>query len=180
MKAENWVITAGIAFAVFVLIAAIAPDKLTGGGSVSRNQGSPKATQQANADTRQGNTTATGQQHTGLVGGLVPFSQANTGRFQGMVIRTESLGSANGWGQLHMWVDDGTGGSPKEISVAPDWYLMHMGCMVEANSPITGKAFNFARVRTAAQLYAKNITIGGKTCNLRNDEGFALWSNRLR
>jgi hypothetical protein len=29
-------------------------------------------------------------------------------------------------------------------------------------------------------LFAKTIAVNGKTCRLRNDEGFALWSNRLR
>lgn len=72
------------------------------------------------------------------------------------------------------------GGGSRQISLAPDWYLQYLGCPVSENMHVKGTAYKFDTVRSGAKLFAKTIAVNGKTCRLRNDEGFALWSNRLR
>jgi hypothetical protein len=182
MKAENWVIIAGLALALLLLVSAIVPEGWRDGtspgvvadsatGAPEQNAAALTGTgggARANADTRK------------TPAGMVPFSKARTTRFQGKVVRVISLGNTTGWGQLHVWVDDGGGGPSKEISIAPDWFLIHLGCMIKENTRVKGVAFSFGKMRPDPELYVKNITVDGKTCDLRNDEGFALWSNRLR
>jgi hypothetical protein len=163
MKPEHWIITTGMIFAVLVFVAAVLPEDYQDAGTAVSSEAVAQTAAKA-APTR----------------GLVPFSRAKTNRFQGKVVRVVSLGSSTGWGQLHIWVDEGNGGPAREISVAPDWYLMHLGCTIKENTRVDGTAFSFGKARPDPELYAKKISIGGKACDLRNDEGFALWSNRLR
>ncbi len=174
MKAEHWVVAAGIAFAILVLVGAMIPEDALDGSPAAVTglvQGAGTNAAAPVAEAPQQQNTATG---------LVPFSRAKTGRFEGKVVRIVSLGSSTGWGQLHIWIDEGAGGPAKEVSIAPDWYLMHMGCAVKERSRVNGTVFSFGNARPDPEYYAKNITIDGRTCDLRNDEGFALWSNRLR
>ncbi|MEO5374207.1 MAG: hypothetical protein H7840_07995 [Alphaproteobacteria bacterium] len=111
--------------------------------------------------------------------GLIPFTRAASQKFQGRVTSVVALGSDIGWGQVHIWVADGT--NPlQEISLAPDWYLSYLGCAVTENIRVEGVAFKFDQVQSNVELYAKTITVNGVLCGLRNDEGFALWSNQLK
>ena len=111
--------------------------------------------------------------------GLIPFSRAKTERFGGTVMRMSSMGPDTGWDQIHVWIDAG-GGASREVSVAPQWFLQHLGCPIKEKSTIQGVGFKFDKVRPNAELYAKSIAVDGNSCRLRNDEGFALWSNQLR
>jgi len=169
MKAEHWILSAGAAFSFVVLAVALMPDAFWGNGQPN----STAAVAPADPDplpAAQGNTGAPG---------LVPFSRATSERFRGKVVRIVSLGSDTGWGQVHIWIDTGSGPA-REVSVAPDWYLQHLGCSIADSSRVDGAAFRFSKSQPDAELYAKNINVDGKSCRLRNDEGFALWSNRLR
>ncbi len=190
MKAENWIIAAGLAFAVMVLVAALLPEKTLDSSVKMTGEFIDRGTAVVMGAGQEGPVPAplaqspqqqqAGRQNTTSMTGMVPFTRAKTTRFDGKVIRLIHLGNNSGWGQLRVWVDDGKGPA-REVSVAPDWYLMHLGCTIAKNDRVKGVAFTFGKVTPDSELYAKNITIaGGRTCDLRNDEGFALWSNRLR
>ncbi|MEG3620318.1 magnetosome protein MamS [Magnetovibrio sp. PR-2] len=191
LRPENWVVAIGVVFAVGIVVASMLPDSFW-----SENNTTPIA-QRDGAMTTPSMRSAVGGVVQGLAGGqtqgqnqakkgqandmmgLVPFTRAKSVRFRGRVIRVISLGNDTGWGQMHVWLEDGSGQS-QEISIAPDWYLIHMGCIIKENARVDGSAFTFGKARPIAEYYAKTISVGGKTCRLRNDEGFALWSNRLR
>ncbi|CCQ73002.1 hypothetical protein [Magnetospira sp. QH-2] len=115
--------------------------------------------------------------------GLVPFRAAKTVRYQGRVERVVHRGAAGtpgaGWGQMHIWVADGVN-PVQEVSVAPDWWVVHLGCNVQKGSYVRGVAFQFdQRQRPESFIYAKTLVLNGKLCQMRNDEGFAIWSNQL-
>ncbi|GAB6051950.1 hypothetical protein JCM17960_07700 [Magnetospira thiophila] len=114
--------------------------------------------------------------------GLVPFKAANTVRYQGRVERIMHRGAAgtpgNGWGQMHIWVADGVN-PVQEVSVAPDWWAIHLGCNVQQGDFVKGIAFQFDQ-RQETFIYAKTLVLNGRLCQMRNDEGFAIWSNQLR
>ncbi|MEE8392964.1 MAG: magnetosome protein MamS [Rhodospirillales bacterium] len=180
MKAEHWIVSAGMVFSFGVIGAAMVPGFFEDGAIPTQ----AVATAPGNPDARlavQGAIQGAAQapEANAMIPGLVPFSRATSERFQGKVVRMVSWGNDTGWGQIHIWVDNGSGPS-REVSVAPDWYLKHLGCRIEENSRVRGVAFKFGKARPDAELYAKGITVDGKSCRLRNDEGFALWSNRLR
>ncbi len=179
MKAEHWVIGAGAIFSLLVLVAALLPDGIWNGGPSNSPATRLAGGETARSGAAAGAADGQGWGRSGRVAGLVPFTQATSVRFRGRVTRMISRGSDIGWGQIHIWVDSGSGPAT-EISVAPNWYLQHLGCSVSQKSKVRGAAFKFSKVQSGAKLYAKNIAIGANSCRLRNDEGFALWSNRLR
>ena len=108
--------------------------------------------------------------------GLTPFTAATPLQFGGRITEVASIGNDMGWGQVHIWIDDGTG-AVREISLAPQTYLARVGCVAETGRRINGTAFQFDAARPDAELYAKTITLGGQRCRLRDDEGLALWLN---
>ncbi|CAK0756287.1 Magnetosome protein MamS [Azospirillaceae bacterium] len=110
--------------------------------------------------------------------GLTPFSAAKTERFSGNVTQVAVLGSDIGWGQVHATIVDSNNGV-RLISLAPIWFLQNLGCRVAQNDRVTGIAFRFDAPGPGIPLYARIITINGRPCQLRSDEGIALWSNRL-
>ncbi len=111
--------------------------------------------------------------------GLIPFSPTKPQSFSGRVAQIVSLGADVGWGQMHIWVNDGSG-NLREISLAPLWYLQQTGCANFENARVYGVGYQFDPSRPNAELYAKSITVNGKTCLLRDDEGLALWGNPTR
>lgn len=193
MKTEQWIIGGGLACFLVLVVAAIMPDdfwdaNISSSASVivsvagSRAGIANPALQARNAApgggaVQQGPPTSWGRNV--AMPGLTPFSRASSQRFQGNVVRTISRGTEVGWAQVHIWVANGVGDS-RQISLAPDWYLQYLGCPVSENMHVKGTAYKFDTVRSGAKLFAKTIAVNGKTCRLRNDEGFALWSNRLR
>ncbi len=179
MRPERLVMGAGGAFCLVVLGAALVPDSFWGSNSIDALLSSAQESASSSFAAVGNAGTAQGWGRKSALPGLVPFSQAKSERFRGSVVRLTSRGDNTGWSQIHIWVDNGSGTS-KEVSVAPRWFLEYLGCPVQDNSRVRGVGFRFDRVRPNAELYAKNITVGKKSCRLRNDEGFALWSNQLR
>ena len=109
--------------------------------------------------------------------GLIPFSQAPVVRFSGTIQQITELQKRDG--QIHIWLNDSTG-VERRISVAPSWFLKYMDCTLQHDINISGTGFQFDKKRGPTLIYAKKIKINNRPCHLRNDEGFALWSNRLR
>ncbi|MBF0453959.1 MAG: hypothetical protein HQL72_03965 [Magnetococcales bacterium] len=109
--------------------------------------------------------------------GLLPFSQAPLVRFSGTIQQITELQKRDG--QIHIWLTDANG-NEKRISVAPSWFLKYMSCTLLHDMAISGTGFQFDKTQANSLIYAKKIKINGQACHLRNDEGFALWSNRLR
>ena len=108
--------------------------------------------------------------------GLSPFTPSKPLQFAGRVTQVASIGNDVGWGQIHIWIDDGTG-VLRELSVAPQTYLAQIGCPPFDGTRVSGIGFNFDAGQPNAELYVKTITVGGQTCRLRDDEGLALWLN---
>ena len=111
--------------------------------------------------------------------GLVPFAQPVKARFAGRVTQVTALGAEAGWGQVHITVLDETTGMSRQVSLAPTWYLQYLGCGVMQNYQVKGEAFLFDAPGADVPLYARTIMVNGRPCQLRSDEGFALWSNRM-
>ena len=180
MKAEYLILGAGAVFALCVVGAAMLPDDL-----LQRTPPAPVLT----AGPTNGPAMGVVQQgavqpgaplaRNAAIQGLIPFTRAASQRFRGRIVSTVTLGSDMGWGQVHIWIADGAN-PVQELSLAPDWYLSYLGCPMTVNSQVDGIAFKFDQVQSNVELYAKIITINGKQCGLRNDEGFALWSNQLK
>ncbi|MBF0350126.1 MAG: hypothetical protein HQM11_03805 [SAR324 cluster bacterium] len=82
-------------------------------------------------------------------------------------------------GMTHMFIQNDMG-LEQEISVAPAWYLVFIGCPLATGTYVDGKGFVFDRMDGDASIYAKKIRLATGVCRFRNDEGFALWSDRLR
>ena len=109
--------------------------------------------------------------------GLMPFEQAARVRFNGSIQQISELQQRDG--QIHVWLNDPQG-REQHLSVAPSWFLQYMGCILRHDAAISGVGFQFDRTAVGASIYVKKLVIGKKVCHLRNDEGFALWSNQLR
>ena len=111
--------------------------------------------------------------------GLVPFHQINTRAFRGPVSSMLIRGDNKDWGQVHIWVNV-AGNRAREITLAPNWYLQHLGCPMRVNARVKGAAFKMNKTSPDALLYAQKISVDGVTCKLRNNGGFALWSDQLK
>ncbi|MBF0381835.1 MAG: hypothetical protein HQL69_12505 [Magnetococcales bacterium] len=109
--------------------------------------------------------------------GLTPFSRAPVVRFSGTIQQITELQQRDG--QIHIWLT-GADGREREISVAPSWYLEYMNCNMLHDMQLSGTGFQFDKSIGPSVIYAKKLKIDNRPCHLRNDEGFALWSNRLR
>lgn len=108
--------------------------------------------------------------------GLMRFEQAPKVRFSGPIQQiSETPGSD---GQIHVWVNDA--GGERHISVGPAWFLHYLGCVLTHDAVISGLGFQFDIDQKAPTIYVQKIVANGQTCQMRNDEGFALWSNQLR
>ncbi len=109
--------------------------------------------------------------------GMVPFEQVPLIPFDGIVQEVSAMPRRDN--QVHIWLD-GNAAQKIHVSVGPDWFLRFEGCVMTHNQSISGVGFNFDSNKPVDVIYAKKITINGRTCQLRNDEGFALWSNKLQ
>ncbi|MBF0425088.1 MAG: hypothetical protein HQL66_04635 [Magnetococcales bacterium] len=111
--------------------------------------------------------------------GLMPFEQAPMVRFDGTIQQITELPQQDQ--QVHIWVHE-PGGRESHISVGPQWFLSYMGCTLTHDMRVSGKGFRFDRTRLDPDpvIYAKQLFVNNRWCQLRNDEGFALWSNQLR
>ncbi len=115
----------------------------------------------------------------GAIPGLVPFSRPAQERFSGRVTQVTALGADAGWGQVHITITDDITGASRIVSLAPTWYLQYLGCGVMQNYQVSGQAFRFDAPAADVPLYARTIKVNGRPCQLRSDEGFALWSSKL-
>ncbi|MEO5364235.1 MAG: hypothetical protein H7838_11520 [Magnetococcus sp. DMHC-8] len=109
--------------------------------------------------------------------GLMPFEQAAQVRFSGTIQQISELQQQDG--QIHLWLK-GPLGQEQHLSVAPSWFLQYMGCTLQHDAALSGTGFRFDKSNDRALIYVKKLIIGKNVCHLRNDEGFALWSNQLR
>ena len=108
--------------------------------------------------------------------GLMSLGRAPQVNFQGSVQQITEQPQSDG--QLHVWLNT-PGGQELRISVAPGWFLQYLGCPLQHDIAVSGSGFVFKDVSNSL-VYARKIVVNGKACQLRNDEGFALWSNKLR
>ena len=148
----------GAALVLVLIVIALLPDRFTSGGakiSAAVSSGSAQPLPAA-------------------LPGLSPFTPAKPMQFSGRVTQVASIGNDVGWGQVHVWIDNGTG-ALQELSVAPQSYLNQIGCPSFDGARISGIGFLFDAGRPNAELYAKSVLVGGRTCKLRDDEGLALW-----
>lgn len=194
MKIENWIVTLGIVFVLLVSILAFLPEDFPEAdlpnpavngimnpapGALLNNapefnvpfsmepmtMGQPRSIVAAAIKPGQ---RAPGQKD---------FERARTVRFSGTVQQVSEIQQHDG--QIHIWIHDARG-REQLISVGPIWFLKYIGCSINHDIPISGVGFRFDKFGDDPMIYAKKIMVNGKKCRLRNDEGFALWSNRLR
>ncbi|CAK0775806.1 putative Magnetosome protein MamS [Gammaproteobacteria bacterium] len=109
--------------------------------------------------------------------GMMSLQRTPQVNFQGIVQQITEQPQSDG--QLHVWLNS-SGGVERRVSVAPGWFLQYLGCQLQHDIMISGSGFIFQQETGNELVYAKKIVVNGKTCQLRNDEGFALWSNKLR
>lgn len=109
--------------------------------------------------------------------GMILLQQAPQMRFNGQVQQVSEQPQSDG--QLHLWVQDAQG-KELRVSVGPGWFLSYLGCPLRHDAVVEGSGFTFEKSGQLPLVYAKWIRIDNRTCQLRNDEGFALWSNKLR
>ena len=109
--------------------------------------------------------------------GMMAFEQAAQVRFSGTIQQISELQQQDG--QIHLWLNSPMG-QEQHLSVAPSWFLQYMGCTLLHDAAISGTGFQFDKNDKRALIYVKKLVIGKQVCHLRNDEGFALWSNQLR
>ncbi len=192
MKGDNLVICIGLVFFLGLFITAMVPDDLWEQDVVNTTQAigrsvTPRATvvfdrgqqrmQQFGGNGQRPLPPVQAQNI--AVKGLIPFEAAVTEPFRGGVRQVVTRGEGQSWGQVHVWVED-VSGRLRQISVGPGWYLEYIGCAIEKNQRVRGVAFKFDKRVESQVLYAKYIIVKGARCRLRNDEGFALWSNQLQ
>lgn len=184
MKAENWIVTAGIVFLLIMSLFSFLPEdvlesdftaatvdktmNLAPGGidPMTLGQAGPMV-----AAAKKPGTAST------RFPGQTDFERAPSVRFNGVIQQVSELQQHDG--QIHIWVDDARG-IEQHVSVGPSWFLKYTGCTIAHDITVTGVGFMFDRAGRDPLIYAQKIVINGKKCRLRNDEGFALWSNRLR
>ncbi|CAK0757461.1 putative Magnetosome protein MamS [Gammaproteobacteria bacterium] len=108
--------------------------------------------------------------------GLTSLQKRPQVNFQGVVQQITEQPQSDG--QLHVWLK--SSGVDQRVSVGPGWFLQYLGCPLQHDITVSGSGFIFQQEVGSNLIYAKKIVLNGKTCQLRNDEGFALWSNKLR
>lgn len=198
MKFEEWLAVLGFFAVVAVMVVAILPESLwqtqrpktgpvNGATQAAFSPGVPGVAGRgrmplvpqgvAVAAVRPQPTAPTQQRTTRAQPGLMPFEQAARVRFQGSVQQISELQQQDG--QIHVWLNNALG-REQHLSVAPAWFLHYMGCSLTHDAVISGVGFQFDKKKDGAVTYVKKLVIGKKVCHLRNDEGFALWSNQLR
>ena len=196
MKFEEWLAVLGFFAVIAAMVVAILPDRLwqtqtfdagriDGGAWVGVVPNVPTGGRVAAQGLAQSVTVAAFQPQTNTPmpttrraqPGLVPFEQAARVRFSGAIQQISEMQQQDG--QIHVWLTDALG-KEHHLSVAPSWFLHYMGCTLVHDAAISGVGFQFSGTQKDALTYVKKLVIGKKVCHLRNDEGFALWSNQLR
>ncbi len=171
-----------VVFLIFLILLALVPGQFGQFAGVVRNELDIPAMVNFGASvgtpSPPPSTTAGGVAVPVVMPGLIPFSPTKPQPFGGRVTQVASLGADIGWGQMHIWINNGA--NLREISLAPLWYLQQVGCANLDNARVNGVGFQFDPSRLNAELYAKYVIIDGQKCLLRDDEGLALWGNPTR
>jgi hypothetical protein len=188
MKTEHLILGAGTILLAGMVSTALIPDNLWEGEGVRPAAGvgvamAPSLAMQAErgqpAGSPPGWTAPAARAQPVAMPGMTPFEVAPVKPFRGDVQQVIERGDPAQWGQVHILLND-VSGKVTEISLAPRWYLHYLGCPVTTDVRLRGAAFDFDGRAPNPVLYAKDVTVQGTKCRLRNDEGFALWSNQLR
>jgi len=184
MKIENWIVTAGIVFLLFISILAFLPKDVLESDFLSSSLKKTANLAPVTIDPMtmgQAGPMVAAATKPGAASTQLPgqrdFERAVSVRFYGVIQQVSEMQQHDG--QIHIWVDDARG-VERRVSVGPGWFLKYTGCTIAHDITVSGVGFMFDRAGRAPLIYAKKIIINGKKCRLRNDEGFALWSNRLR
>jgi hypothetical protein len=194
MKTEHLILGAGTILLAGMVSVALIPDALWEGEMVRPAAGvgmamAPSLAMQAERTAQAGRGQPAGsppgwsapaaRAQPVVMPGMTPFEVAPVKPFRGDVQQVIERGDPAQWGQVHILLND-VSGKVTEISLAPRWYLHYLGCSVTTDVRLRGSAFDFDGRAPNPVLYAKDVTLQGTKCRLRNDEGFALWSNQLR
>ena len=197
MKIENWIVTAGIGFLLIMSVLAFLPEELLDSDIISApvsNAANSAPEVLMNSVPQWGAPGVIDPMVMGQAGPMVAaarktaapltnspgqrdFERASSVRFAGIIQQVSELQQHDG--QIHIWVDNARGAETR-VSVGPSWFLKYTGCTIAHDITVSGVGFLFDRAGRDPLVYAQKIVIDGKKCRLRNDEGFALWSNRLR
>lgn len=194
MKLEEWLTALGLFAVLAVVLVAILPTGLWQTGGSDSNAGlvaqagfppsaagvagvSPSPAQSVPAAVVRPVPDAMPPRTTRPQPGMMPFEQAAQVRFSGAIQQISELQQQDG--QIHLWLK-GPLGQEQHLSVAPSWFLQYMGCQLLHDATVSGTGFQFDKLNKQALIYVKKLVIGKTVCHLRNDEGFALWSNQLR
>ncbi len=195
MKAENWIVTVGILLMLILTVFAFIPEDyvetelpspperiaLNPAPDIFINNSPlmqmPPSVGQPMGGVMMQNAAAARQGAGSVSPGLKAFERAPTVKFNGIIQQVSEMQQHDG--QIHIWVDDAQG-VERRVSIGPDWFLKYTGCKIAHDITISGVGFMFERAGKDPLIYARKIRIDNKVCRLRNDEGFALWSNRLR
>ena len=187
LRLEKLILGTGAVFGVFVLIAAVVSDEFGDDAGFDASgtliaeavgAGAGVGTPGLNAPQMPQDMPRGGMMQAAALPGLVPFARPTPERFAGRITQVAPLGADTGWGQVHVTIIDDQTGVSRIVSLAPTWFLQYLGCSVMVNYPVSGVAFRFDAPGASSPLYARTIKVNGRPCQLRSDEGFALWSNR--
>ncbi|MBF0116127.1 MAG: hypothetical protein HQM04_13950 [Magnetococcales bacterium] len=185
LSLAEWILLAGVALFLLIVVAAMLPERLwerqtnsatVGMGQMGTNALLSAGDQQALRMIPVAAPRTPPDGGTGAAG-LIQLQQAPTVTFSGSVQQVSEQPQSDG--QLHLWVT-GANGAEARVSVGPGWFLKYLGCPLAHDVMVDGTGFSYEKGGTRPLIYAKRIRINGKICQLRNDEGFALWSNKLR
>ncbi|MEW6219746.1 MAG: hypothetical protein AB1634_09480 [Thermodesulfobacteriota bacterium] len=180
---DNVVIMAAVILVAVTVAALLPPDLLR---EVRHELAAPMAQGLAPLSSRSQGWTAAGPQavpaaqlapRATFKPGVIKLEQAPVVRFSGVIQQLSEMPQQDG--QIHLWLE-ATDKRELRISVAPSWFLEYTGCRLSHDQAISGVGFQFDASGPEPLIYARRLQVGGTTCQLRNDEGFALWSNRLR
>ena len=198
IKPEQWVMLAGGAMFVAIILLAMVPgdidvDVATARSGPAQNQahlhrqvraannGQQPVNAPINAPAPQMGAAVQWNQGEPMqmqnVAQMQPMKVGATENYQGRITKVINR-DPGGWGQIHVMIQ--SGGRQQEVSLAPEWYLSFQGCKVTTGQMIDGEAFRFDKVRPNAPVYARHVTINGLRCRLRTLDGLAVWSDQPR
>ncbi|MBF0295701.1 MAG: hypothetical protein HQL96_10980 [Magnetococcales bacterium] len=187
LHAGEWIVAGGVLLLLVGILVALFADVGNGGKAPPPNPdpalparvaGAPPV-DNAGDGVRMIPVAATRMPDAGGTTALVQLTQAPRLTFGGKIHQISEQPQTDG--QLHIWLQDPKQGELR-VSVGPGWFLKYLGCLLRHDAQLDGTGFHYdGQGGTGpALVYAKRIRIDGKDCQLRNDEGFALWSNKLQ
>ncbi|MBF0339543.1 MAG: hypothetical protein HQL95_01100 [Magnetococcales bacterium] len=185
MGLAEWILVAGVLVVLLIVVAALLPERVWERkaalqpmvtGPVGSNALLRPGDQQALRMIPVAAPRTPPDGGTGIAG-LAQLQQAPTVTFSGTVQQVSEQPQSDG--QLHLWLTTANG-TESRISVGPGWFLKYLGCPLAHDVAVDGAGFSYEKNGVRPLIYAKRIRINGRICQLRNDEGFALWSNKLR